>query len=501
MILTTKTGKIVLCRSRLEKGCPLRDHLKEMKKNPIWPFVGPLCVLMVSNPVFAVKINRNSDLRAIVIQQQAQLAKQAREMSVLNSRLNQVVILLHNAQQRGRIPTQQAKPVNTAQKRVTPVQTKVTSKPPATPKLAPPLMDRINAYLKHQFPFEISGRLMYDYANYWNATAPLGSGTKLRRARLAIKGNVTPNWAYKLSLDFAENAVSVKDAFIRYLGFKPYYLTVGQFKEPFSLEELTSSKYITFMERGLPNALVPGRRIGIGLNTYGDFSRTNKYTAAIGLFGKKVGTPVTVNNEGYGVTGRMTDAYVPSKNVVVTGGVSAGYRKPDGSQQVEFSSLPEADVNDTKLIDTGIINNVNHMLLYGVEAAAEYHSLSAQTEFIQTYLTRGAGNSNVSFYGWYAYVSWFMTGESRPYEEDDGTFGRVKPLHSYGAWELAVRYSGLSLNSNNISGGDEHNITLGLNWYVNPYVRFMANYVKAYTKKSGVSDNPNVFELRAQIDF
>ena len=61
-------------------------------------------------------------------------------------------------------------------------------------------------------------------------------------------------------------------------------ITVGHFKEYFSLEELTSSKYITFMERSLPvSTFAPSRNSGLGLfrDLYGE-----RITVGLGVFGQ-----------------------------------------------------------------------------------------------------------------------------------------------------------------------------------------------------------------------
>ena len=41
-------------------------------------------------------------------------------------------------------------------------------------------------------------------------------------------------------------------------------------------------------------------------------------------------------------------------------------------------------------------------------------------------------------------------------------------------------------------------MTLGLNWYVLPHVRLMANYVRAHL--NGVGDSA-IYQLRFQIDY
>jgi phosphate-selective porin OprO/OprP len=81
----------------------------------------------------------------------------------------------------------------------------------------------------------------------------------------------------------------------------------------------------------------------------------------------------------------------------------------------------------------------------------------------------------------------------------------VKPLRnfdgngSWGAWEVGARYSYLDLNDgNDTRGGILGDFTLGINWYLNPNVRFMFNYVLADAKSRGEA---NIIETRFQADF
>lgn len=354
------------------------------------------------------------------------------------------------------------------------------------------------------FSFELGGRLMIDAAYYAEDRNPLGSGTELRRARLEAEGVLFEDWGYEFGVDFAGGGADVKDAYIQYEGDWPMRLTVGQFKEPFSLEELTSSKYITFMERALPNEFAPGRNIGVGLHARGEH-----WTAAAGAFGEAFDAdPADEGDEGWGVTGRLTYARDESDARVFHSGASISYRRPDEGKSVSFNARPESHVTDLKFVDTGSVNEVGHLAKYGVELAAVFDRFSVQSEYIRTDVERDAGLADVTFDGWYAYGSWFLMGEARQYKRKKGVFGPVNPKGRYGAWELAVRYSAIDLTDGAIVGGRENNLTFGLNWYANPRVRIMADYVIVDNDGNadadgGVSgdDDLNLFQARFQIHF
>jgi phosphate-selective porin OprO/OprP len=110
------------------------------------------------------------------------------------------------------------------------------------------------------------------------------------------------------------------------------------------------------------------------------------------------------------------------------------------------------------------------------------------------------------FSGYYIYGSWFITGESRAYK--GGKFARTKASN---AWEVALRYSSIDLEDGDIGGGEEENWTVGLNYYVNPYLRFMLNYVAASADDASdrfldadgnrIKDEPNAIAFRVALDF
>ncbi len=358
------------------------------------------------------------------------------------------------------------------------------------------------------FSFQLGGRLMVDAAFYDQDEREnnLGDGTELRRSRIDVEGRMFHDWIYELAVDFAdaEGKVDVKDAYIGYEGWWPASFKVGQFKEPFSLEELTSSKYITFMERALPNEFAPGRNIGIGGHRYWD-----SFTIAGGVFGEAYDTDTDdEGDEGYGVVGRLTYAPIHQDTRAVHLGAAAEYRETDDEDQIRFRTRPESHVTGVRFANTGRIQEVDHTIKYGLEAAGVWGPFSVQGEYIYTDVDRNSGFEDVDFNGWYAFASWFPTGESRSYKAKKGAFGRVKPRRRFGALELAARYSTIDLTDGPVTGGEEKNITLGLNWYINPQVRAMANYIIIDNDDDADddgdvqgNDDPKAFQVRVQADF
>jgi phosphate-selective porin OprO/OprP len=342
---------------------------------------------------------------------------------------------------------------------------------------------------------------MVDAAFHDDDARELGSGTEIRRARVFLSGRIYEKWVFKAQYGFEGNEVSVQDAFLGYAGVASTLIRIGQFKEPFSLENQTSSKYITFMERGLPDLFAPNRNIGIGFITHGE-----NWTFAAGAFGESVGD-ARVGDEGFGLSGRFTLAPWHEKTRAFHLGLGGAFRIPDdASGTIRFRQRPESHLTSVRLVDTGDIDQAGHYTTLGLESAWISGPFSLQAEYMWVGVDRDRGDADVHFQGAYGYVSWFLTGESRFYSAKNGKFGRLRPKENagdggIGAWEVAVRYSHLDLNDGVITGGEEDNITFGLNWYINPYIRFMANYILVYTDRNAGDEEPRIFQMRAQIDF
>jgi len=336
---------------------------------------------------------------------------------------------------------------------------------------------------------EFGGRFHFDLSGYDEdadveaLVGDMNGGTEFRRLRISAEGEFDP-FLYKTDIDFAGNDVVLKDT---YAGLKdlPYVgeLRIGHMKEPFSMEEMGSSKHMPYVERSSVNsAFVPSRNNGLQL------SNTALDDRLVWQAGWFVGTDNTNIDEMDGnqhVTGRVFGVpYQDEVNGKPTHwhvGIAGSYgNTKDGTAR--HRARPEGHLAP-RLVDTGHFAS-DHYYLAGVETAFAHGPYGIQAEYIQNRSDlMGGGHADLG--GYYVFASWFLTGESRidAYKPRLGFYDRIRPKNDFspanggwGAWELFIRYSDLDLNDGGIMGGEMDIWTAGLNWYLSPSVRAIFNY-------------------------
>lgn len=354
---------------------------------------------------------------------------------------------------------------------------------------------------------ELGGRIMNDWAFYSasdsieNAKGAIINGTEFRRVRLYNQGTLHNTFSYKLQIDFAGGNADFKDVFIE-INQLPIVqnLKIGHYKEPFGLEQLTSSKYITLMERSLTEAFVPGRNTGLMIHRNLLEERIN---LAAGTF---INTGDFANgfmNKGQiHYTGRLTGlpVYGPNKERYLHMGAAITHRQPN-RPNVTYESRPESHLAPS-FVDAGpvIVERQTH---FSGEVAIGWGPFSFQGEYMQADYKEK--NQTGNYEGYYGKFGFLLTGESRPYDMGDASFDRLNPKNNFnpekgtwGAFELAGRYSALDLSSSLKANAAINNITAGMNWYMSPSVRMMFNYVLADHQNY---DQTHIYQLRFQLDF
>jgi phosphate-selective porin OprO/OprP len=313
----------------------------------------------------------------------------------------------------------------------------------------------------------------------------------LRRAELVLKGKGPGNFEWALGYD-ASGDGKFLDAFAKYKlgGNGNHFIQAGQFKQPNSLEELSSTKNNDFISKAMvTNTFAVARRLGVGY-AYGD----SNWGVAASMFGREL-TRNRAHGSGYGARGFW--APINDKGNILHLGLSYVDYDTD-ADTLRYRARPDADLSN-RLIDTGNLLDTDRIGTLGVEGMWIHGPVKLQAEYMSSKVSRyGAGSED--FTGTSGYVSgvWNVTGETWGYKA--GTPGTSLPDNpAAGMWQLGLRYDTMDLDDAGVLGGKMDTITAGVNWYWRSNFKFMLNYVKASSDRRGISDDPGILEARAQF--
>ena len=424
------------------------------------------------------------------------------------------------------------------------------------------VLDRLN---KKTYPtLQINGAFQADTgyfhqdANSMETYGHIANGADFRRARLGAKGAINETVNYFFQMDYAFfGRPTFTDIWVEQTQI-PYFgnVRVGQWKQPFSLEVVSSYRYTTFMERSL--LFVPFtafRHLGIGFyDNADDLSSTwagsvfasgqDQTGGSLFEFETSPGVFKNINQGGVGTAERVT--WLPHWDECTKGnnylhlGLGHYFSAPPG-QTYNFRTIPEFFIgqrnngligssgqaapggfNGTPFFVATGNQHVNFYNVLGTELLWVEGPLSVQSETMVNLVTQEGTTATLP--GTYAQVGYFLTGEHRPYDRKAGAIDRIIPNRNFnfnkdrcntgmGAWEIAGRYSYLNLNDKAIQGGTITDYTLGLNWYLNPYVKFVVNYIHASSNFSGPGgivagvpvpsrrNETDIIGARCQMDF
>ena len=353
-----------------------------------------------------------------------------------------------------------------------------------------------------RFKYWFDNRVYFDGAfyvsdnTYQGVTHEIGNGVNIRRMRFAMKAIIWGHWGAEIDFDFGNNAVDIKDAYVRYIG-KNWQIKAGNFREPFSMETMTTSRYITFMERPYATEQAPSRHLGIAYKTFnnhlffeGGVFSSNIANDLIRDQNKSKGT-----NAGWSVTARLAWAPIKKDKMVLHLGVAGSYRTPkiqeigDPINSFRYGENAETEINRKKYIDTDWMEDCQTKILFGTEIAYAVKNFRVQGEYIITRIQKDKnevpnGEDKVKMGGFYVMGSWLVSNGDYYYNMADAEFSQIDfRENKKGAFEVALRYSFMDANTFKdgsdipyIQGGSGETYTLGLSYYFNYNVKLMLNY-------------------------
>jgi phosphate-selective porin OprO and OprP len=339
-----------------------------------------------------------------------------------------------------------------------------------------------------------------------NGARDLSDGAYFRRARFGVEGVIARDFNYRFLMELGgsgtEGPTRINDAWISYTGFAPFAVQIGAFSPPANLDDGTTPEDLLFVERASASEL--SRTLGgadgrLGLGVRGSGSR---WMGALTLTSRTV-NDAEVFDAQTALVGRAGALVVTGADYNLHLGLSGTYvlHPPDQGADVagarygiRFRERPEIRVDSTRLIDTGPID-ADHAYAGSAEMAGNWRNFYLQAENYWFGIKRRQPTtlSNPTFGGYYLQGSWVLTGEPHRYNTASAAYQAPRPYlpfsagGGYGAWELALRYSHTNLNyqegtlgtapsENTVRGGLQNILTLGVNWYVNPNLRFLLDY-------------------------
>ena len=393
------------------------------------------------------------------------------------------------------------------------------------------------------FTAKIGGWIAYDVGfidqddSLRNAIGDEQDGTGFRSARIRLNGTWYTNIAYQAEYDFAgengQDTPAFYDTYVQfnnipYIGENAGSIRVGHFREPFSLEELTSQPARLFLERSLASVFYPSRNARV---QWSDAllgpEKQERLTYAVGVFKTTDNWPSSNDgdeDQGYNITARVTGVPWLRYNGQQLIHLGAGYshKNPDGAT-LGWNVRPETRLTAFRYVNADASGAVpppapfrltsaraDDVDLYNLEAALLYGPLLLQGEYTWADVdTTFDGNRN--FDGYYIQAAYVLTGENRIYNFQNARFERPKPKKNaiwwgeegrgWGAWELAARYSSVDLNDGGVRGGEQDSITAGINWFMNPSTKISLNYIWNDVENDLYDGNFDLLQLRVHIDL
>jgi len=407
-----------------------------------------------------------------------------------------------------------------------------------------------------KFRVHVGGRTQFDTVFLEsNGAAFLNTGSgqrdadsvNMRRGRLRVDGTMyeiidfATEWDFVNELNFEPLVTPVLEGNTfpapaptdMWVNFKSVPIVgnvkLGQFKEPIGFDHLHSSRWLNFMERSFNqeafngpfnNGFSPGVMIwDTFADEYGTWS-TGLFKNNTNIFAYGIG------DGEYAWTSRVTglvfyDECSKGANLLHVG--MAGSIRDPNNGVVQYRSRGSLRNGAPGPLNPVYANTgafvVETQDLIAAELSWQWESLQVNAEYEATFNINAIGNGisapagaplgTTYFHGWYVEALYFLTGEHREYERKAGVYGRVIPHENlawgqgFGAWQVGVRYSQLDLRDTGINGGFLQDVTLGLNWFLNPNMKLQANYVYMDRGPLGISPGGIIHGagMRLAFDF
>jgi phosphate-selective porin OprO/OprP len=302
----------------------------------------------------------------------------------------------------------------------------------------------------------------------------------------------------KKSLEFIDYNVEIP------FGQKGGWLTLGKQKEGVGHEYVLPGTQAFFMERGVgAPSFIRQRNIGI---RYSNSVLNNRLTYTLGFFNNFLETGKSFADNGSQITFRTTGLpiYTSDRDLMH---ISVGYRHTGATDgKLSFKAKPEVN-SAPSYINTGSFDaKAADILMF------EWIKVNGPVSFIGEYMINSVSSVSTghpTFNYWQFGGSWFLTGENRRYNKQNGNLGKLIPKKNFkfkdgsgpGAFELGARYTQENLTAGTLEGGKFSRFSLGLSWYPNAHFRYVIDYGRGILEKSNLKGASDFWQFRIQFEL
>jgi phosphate-selective porin OprO/OprP len=342
----------------------------------------------------------------------------------------------------------------------------------------------------------------------------------IRQARMETSGKFYKQFEFKVQVDFptgtSTTSGTLQDTYVGWVPFPEFNLRVGQFKEPFSLQETMSTRFIDFIERANLTRLAPGQDIGIMVHGK-PWGGTVSYE--LGLFNGQ-GRALLDTNDEKEVAGRLrVTPFRESESVFWKGlrvGVAATYGSEDARSFADLTTTETAirflDVDSDVRMD-------DQKSRVGAEALWRIGPVSLSGEYVKMLTdmreAQPVRTADISADAWYVAASWLSKPQetrvvpAKPFDLSAGTWGALEFAARYGQIEFEEEiFRAFFANDTDTrtSTNEVNTFTAGFNWWLRQNLRISLDYVHDWYEDRiqfdhRRRDEADAFLMRFQIDF
>lgn len=353
------------------------------------------------------------------------------------------------------------------------------------------------------YRFELGGRVMWDADSFDGALNRDHDGDRrfdayLRRARIELSAEVHPDVTLELDVDVDDGA-EVHTAGIEYRGWSWADVFVGRTKEPFGLEELTSSNAISTIERNWSSAATDADgqpNFGVLLS-----GRVGPLGWAAGIFNPEGSPEREDGGDRFAFTGRLFGTPISSGARVLH--LGAAYTDRNLDQPLEAVGFELDIAEGGGALDSATLR-IDEDRQLDLEVLYIDGQFSVQAEAFRREMPGADGGPDGRVDHQYLQATWTLTGESRGYKQNEGVPGMIEPSGRRGALELVAKIDRMRFDVEGRPDQRVDGLLLGANWYPIRHVKLMANVIRVSSDDvvgPGEDDDATVFSTRVQFAF